>query len=178
MDSIEKSIYNWVFRGSGVVELSERLKEMPKEKDANDRFKQLNKMVEENLSKMGANRRSVPMVLRGFNIFLFALSILIVIRHINYNGFEIYNYNYNLDVKVTIGIIIVILLFSIQLLPLILGLISVILNVIIMVRHKINKTIQRVTGQRVVSTTVSLMVLFGIIMLLTALITPGSYSLF
>ena len=38
-----------------------------------------------------------------------------------------------------------------------------------MVRHKINKTVQKISGQKVVTTTISLLILFGIIIILTAI---------
>ena len=167
MDDIEKCIYNWVFKGSGAVELADRLKEMPKEQDANARFKQLNKMTEENLAKMGANKRSVPMILRGFNIFLFIIAILVVIKHIQYNGLNIY------EASGETAISILVLLLAMW--PVLMGVISIFLNLIIIFRHKINKTVQRITGQKVATTTISLIVLFGTIMIITALIAPAKF---
>ena len=45
------------------------------------------------LAKMGANKKSVPMIIRGFNVFLFILAITIVFKHITYNGLDITNTN-------------------------------------------------------------------------------------
>ena len=54
--------------------------------------------------------------------------------------------------------------FLLVLWPLLIGIISIFINLIIMVRHKINKAVQRITGQKVVTTTVSFIIIFGIIM--------------
>lgn len=162
MDDIEKYIYDWVFKGKTIIELSYRLEEMPKEKDASEKFKELNTIVEEKLAQMGANKKSVPMVIRAFNIFLFVLSVLVVIRHIIYNGIN------KISIPSSLSLYIIILLVMA-------GVASILLNIIIMVRHQINKIVQRITGQRVVTTTVSLVVLFGVIIIITAIISPGSY---
>ena len=60
MDDIEKYIYNWVFKKGSSLSLAERLKQMPKEEDANIKFEKLNNMVEKNLATMGANKKAVP----------------------------------------------------------------------------------------------------------------------
>ena len=71
MDYIEKYVYDWVFASKEMVYLTDRLEAMPKEKEANKKFKQLNKLVEANLAQKGANQAKVPLVIRGFNLFLF-----------------------------------------------------------------------------------------------------------
>lgn len=46
---------------------------------------------------------------------------------------------------------------------LLIGLLYLPINLIIIIRHKINKAVQRVSRQKVVTTTISLLVFFGII---------------
>lgn len=167
MDEIEKYVYNWVFSKKENEILNDRLKEMPKEVDANAKFKQLNKMVEENLAQKGANQAKVPLILRGFNVFLFILSLVVIFKHIMFNGFNIY-YEKAVDVKA-------ILIMMITFMPLIIGILYLPINLIIILRHKINKTVQRVSGQKVVTTTISLIVLFGVIIILTACFSPVKY---
>ena len=67
------------------------------------------------------------------------------------------------------------IIYMVPLFPFVMGILYVPINLIIIIRHKINKVIQRVTGQKVVTTTISLFVLFGAIILLTAIITPVKY---
>ena len=163
MDSIQKYVYDWVFDTKQTVELSDRLKEMPKEKEANTKFKELNKLVEDNMARLGANKQSVPKVLRVFNMFLFIIAVIVVIKHIGYNGLNMF------ETQAPIFMTLICIW------PLAIGLISIFLNVIIMIRHSLNKAVQRVSGQKIVTTTISLLVLFGIIMLVTAILTKGSY---
>ena len=90
MDEIETIIYNWVFEGANVVELAKRLGEIPKDKLANEKFERLNNITQKTLNQKGANKRTVPVLLRVFNTFLFFITIYVVIKHIMYEGFEIY----------------------------------------------------------------------------------------
>ena len=163
MDSIQKYVYDWVFDTKQTEELADRLKEMPKFTEANKKFKELNRLVEDNMARLGANKQSVPKVLRVFNMFLFIIAVIVVIKHIGYNGLNMF------ETQAPIFMTLVCIW------PLAIGLISIFLNVIIMIRHSLNKAVQRVSGQKIVTTTISLLVLFGIIMLITAILTKGSY---
>lgn len=169
IDWIEQYVYDWVFDTNNKVDLKRRLEEMPKEKKANEHFKKLNKAVEEELAQKGANEAKVPLIIRAFNIFLFILSIVLVIKHIIFNGFDIFVPNQMLTIFT------ILLSFSLAFIPVVMGLIQVILNIIIMIRHKVNKTVQKVTGQRVVTTTISTVVLFGILIVLTAIFAPAKF---
>lgn len=169
MDDIERYVYNWVFGATETVELTNRLQQMPREEKANQSFKKLNELVEQELAKKGANQAKVPLVVRGFNMFLFALSIVVIVKHIIFNGFNIYNQQTSFQILSALG------LYLIPLIPVMMGLLYLPINLIIMIRHKINKTVQRVTGQKVVTTTISLAVFFGVIILLTAILSPVKY---
>ena len=169
MDSIEKYVYDWVFENKDMVNLAYRLKDMPKDKLANKKFKELNDLVERNLATLGANQAKVPMIVRAFNMFLFILSIVVVVKHIMFNGYEIY------DSATSDYIIIEGIMFIIMLLPFFMGLLYLPLNLIVMVRHKINKTVQKISGQKVVTTTISLLILFGVIIVLTAIFSIQKY---
>lgn len=143
---------------------------MPKEKDANKKFKELNKTVEEELAKKGANEAKVPLVIRGFNIFLFVLSLVLVYKHISFNGFNLF-----LDADGIVFTITTFLIIILPFIPLVMGLIQVFLNILIMIRHKVNKTVQKVTGQKVATTTISTIVFFGIIIIITAIFIPAKF---
>ncbi len=169
MDSIEKYVYDWVFDSKEKVVLNNRLEDMPKEKEANKKFKELNKLVEENLAVKGANQAKVPLILRAFNVFLFVLSILVIYKHTMFNGFDIYNS------KISNNILLELIIYIIPLFPLLMGILYIPINLIIIIRHKINKAVQRITGQKIVTATISLLILFGVIILLTAIISSEKY---
>lgn len=170
LDNIEQYVYDWVFDGDDKVDLKYRLEKMPKEKDANKKFKELNKTVEEELAKKGANEAKVPLVIRGFNIFLFVLSLVLVYKHISFNGFNLF-----LDADGIVFTITTFLIIILPFIPLVMGLIQVFLNILIMIRHKVNKTVQKVTGQKVATTTISTIVFFGIIIIITAIFIPAKF---
>lgn len=169
MDGIERYIYDWVFNTKDTVDLNSRLDSMPRDKDANKKFKALNDMVEETLAKKGANQAKVPMYIRGLNVLLFILSVFFVAKHVLFNGFEIYS-------SQTASIFITQLFkYTIVVFPLIIGLLYIPINLIVILRHKVNKTVQKITGQKVVTTTITLVIFFGIIILFTAIFTPYNY---
>ncbi len=169
MDEVEQYVYNWLFDGREKQNLQDRLKQMPKEPIANKKFKDLNKIVEKNLTQIGANEAKVPMWVRVFNVFLFIIALLVVIKHILFNGFSVYSSS-------AFGLVVYrLIIIIIPLFPLAMALLYIPINLIIVVRHKINKCIQKITGQRVVTTTVSLVILFGIIIALTYVFSPVKY---
>ena len=169
MDNIERYVYNWVFNGSGIVDLQKRLQEMPQEEKANEKFKQLNELAERELSSIRANEARVPTWLRVFNTILFVLCLGVTVRHILYNGLNIYS-----NVKYA-DLIFMLVILSFSMFPLVLGLICGILNIIVIIRHKINNAVQKITGQKIVTTTVSLLVLFSVIIIITHFVTPFKY---
>ena len=91
MDEIERYVYNWIFAGSGAVNLADALKKLPEDKIANEKFKELNKMVQKSLNQKGSNLKGVPKILRIFNTILFIVSIYISIKHMIFQGVEIYS---------------------------------------------------------------------------------------
>ena len=65
--------------------------------------------------------------------------------------------------------------FSIILIMLFMIILNWAMNLIVIIRHKINKTVQRITGQKIATTTISLLVLFGSMIILTAIFSPVKY---
>ena len=59
--------------------------------------------------------------------------------------------------------------------PIAMGLLYLPINLIIIIRHKINKSVQRVTGQKVATTTISILIVFVIIIILTAIFASNKY---
>ena len=93
MDKIERYVYNWIFELQGKVNLQKRLEEIGKDKIANKKFKTLNDIAKRKLNQIGANKSKVPVFLRVLNVGLLIVAIIIVIRHIMFNGFDIYTNN-------------------------------------------------------------------------------------
>ena len=89
MDEIERYVYNWFFGSASRRNLVERLKEMPKEKDANMKFRTLNEMAGKTLQSYGANQQ-MPQGLRIFNTLLLGICIVLILLHIQFNGLNIY----------------------------------------------------------------------------------------
>ena len=168
MDEIEKYVYDWIFGKNGVLNLADRLKEIPKQKDANKRFKELNEMAKSKLNKVGANISKVPVALRIFNVVLFLLSIILVFMHFQYNKLEIYDFN---SIYLNIGIVVQLLLIF---LPIFMGIIYILMNFLVATRHRVHKLIRKFTGQKIATTTASIVLIFLVIILITAIFTKTS----
>ena len=55
---------------------------MPKDKNANNKFKTLDKLAKRELNELGANNVSVPKIIRIINVILLIGAIILVIYHI------------------------------------------------------------------------------------------------
>ena len=139
MDEIEKYIYHWLFGDKTSIDFAERLKELPKEDDANKKFKQLSKMAKAKLNRVGANVSKVPMAVRVFNPE--------AIKGISIEIIEVF-----------------LLCF-----PMLLGILYIPIYLMICTRHRVNKAIRKFTGQKVVTTTVTIVLIFFVVMLITLL---------
>ena len=160
MDEVERCVYEWIFGTREQIELIDALKEMPKNKNANEKFKSLNKMVQNKLNEKGINKKGVPKVLRIFNTILFAIAVIVAIKHILYEGMEIYS---NMDMIFAIFVILI------SMLPFTMMLLYIPILLIVGIRHKITKLIHKITGQRVIITAISIIAIFLIIIVLTIL---------
>lgn len=155
MDKIEKFIYNWVLNSDEVV-LENRLKAIPKDKNANHMFKMLNNLTKTELKKIGANSIAVPPIIRALNVIILIGMIIFVIYHVT-----------TLDFKQTLSLITILSPYLIIICPTV---ITLLLNVIIKIRHLVSKNVQKITGQKVVSTTITMIILTAIVMIITAFI--------
>ena len=168
MDEIEKFIYNWIFvKGDENVNLQGRLEELPKEKTARENFKNLSKYVKNKTNELGANKAKVPVPLRVLNVGILIIAILEVIRHIMFNGFDVYTSNSSLLAMLVGGMI--------YILPLVIMLAYIPISILIILRHRVNNLLQKVTGKKIVTTTVTILVIFAIIIILTAIFSPIKY---
>lgn len=167
MDDIERFVYNWVFN-SPTIDLVERLKRLPKEKEANKKFKELNNKAQDKLKSIGANKE-MPLGIKIFNTFLFAISIIVICIHIRFNVFNIYSFeNIGAELKAYI-------LFGLALFPLLMAIIYIPIRILIMIRHGVNRLTKKITGKRIVNTTITIVIIFAIIIIATTIIAPNSF---
>lgn len=174
MDDVEKEIHSIIFefvqKESEEVDLVQKLKDMPKIEETYKKFNGLNYIAKAELNKHGANRQSVPMAFRIYNIFMFMVAIVLCIYNIN---------EACLDIKITVStvlwcfLIIALMLMSI---PLIIALCYLVLKVIGYTKKGINKINElKLNGQKIVSTSVSIILSTIILNIVTALVTHNIY---
>ena len=160
MDIIEKYVYDWVFDGQASTELSDALKNMANSGEANEKFTQLNRLVQNKLNNKGANTQSVPHGLRVINTILFFVVLVIAFIHIHIEGFEIYS---SMDILLTVFYI------SVAFLPIVLWLIYIPIYILMKVRHRVTSLLHKITGQKVITTSVAIIAIFLIILIITIL---------
>ena len=166
MDEVESYVYDWIFTFSrGEVNLQECLEGLGQDEDASIKFKELNNIVKKKINKLGANKSKVPLFIRMINIGILIASILVIIAHIATNKFEVYINNISI-----LHVIILILC-----LPVIIFVIYLVISIIAKIKHKVNRLVQKITGQKVVIKTLTILSIFLLIIILTAIFSPVKY---
>lgn len=168
MDMVEKYVYDWIFKYNDCIDLSYALERMPKDEEANKKFKQLNKIVQQELNKKGANNQSVPKFLRIFNTILFIFIIFLSIHHILYQGFDI-------DAN-KIGLLLPIIVYAFALSPMLIMIFYLPISLIVTLRHGITRIVHKITGKKVVTTAITIITLSLIVLVLTILFVPTEYK--
>lgn len=166
MDKIERFIYNWVFKNEDKINLADRLEKLPRDIDASEKFAQLDVLARTSLNEIGANENKVPKILQIFNNIILIASLIWGMVSIQELMFNIFNKNEILGTVVSelyfVGIIVV------ALFPFIYACLYLILRIIFGIRRIIIKGVQKYSGQRIISTSLTILVF-------TILIIIGTY---
>ena len=150
MDKIELFIYNWLFTGEKET-LVERLQEMPKVKNANFKFKELDRLAKKELKDLGANKSSVPNIIKAINVMLLCGAIFLVVYHI-----KSIEFNENILPLMLLAPIIVVL---IPLIP------KLVMYMAVKIRHLVTNNIQN--AQKITTTSISIIIISLLIMAIT-----------
>lgn len=165
MDKIEKYIYHWIFQKNEKVNLANRLESLAKEPIANEKFKALDILAKNQLNVLGANRAAVPGFVRLINNILLILTFVwahISIQELVFNVF-------NSQVLMQFGLKVT--AYIIAFFPIVMGLVYIPIYLIVSIRRMVLGGVQKFSGQKVVSTTITILVFASIIMLITGLFT-------
>ena len=168
MDKIERYVYNWIFASErDNVHLQARLEAIGRDAHANLKFKNLNNLVKRKTNEIGANKSKVPIPLRVLNVGLLIIAIILVIRHIMFNGFDVYTS--------TMSIVGFVFVNGLYYLPLIIAFSYIPIYILVALRHRVNNVLQKITGQKVVTTSVTIILVIVLIVILTAIFSPIKY---
>ena len=172
MDTIEKSVHNIFFDiiwGSDKIDLEEQLKIIKKDKEFYKKIDKLNIVAKKELNNIKANKNKVPIELRFFNFFVLFLSIAICVVHIANNGLNIKVY----DSTILIGMFVI--TFLITIIPVIALFFHIIMYFMARTRRIINILNEKLTGQKIVATSISVILTFIIIIILTLIFSYSKY---
>lgn len=165
MDKIEKYIYHWIFQKDEKVDLGNRLSSIAKEETANHKFKNIDLLAKNQLNGLGANRAAVPSYVRILNNFLLILTLIWAYVSIQKLVFNLFNK----AALVSLGMDL--LIYGIACFPIIMAIAYIPLMLIIGIRRRILDGVQKFSGQKVVTTTITILILASIVMLITGLFT-------
>lgn len=173
MTETEKYVHSWFFDSVYLeeekVDFTKRLRQMSGQKESYDKLMELNKKAKKELNKIGANQNRVPLGIKAYNFFLLFVAILMCASHISSNGLNIQIH------ESTILIFVAIVFAIILVIPLIVAIGYLIFNVMAYTKRAINLINEKFTGQKIISTIISIVIVFLIIIVLTAIFAESKY---
>lgn len=177
MDEIELFIYNWVFNEKNDTFLEERLEEMSGDADAIEKFLELNELAKKKFSELKVNETKVPKYIRIFNTVIFIFCIFFTFFYLASKGELLSDilHNYSNNYQLVIRFAFAMFIYATCLFPIFIFFLIMPFGLLIALRANINKILQKITGQKVVTTTICLFVFFGILMILTYFFIPFKY---
>ena len=171
LDEIERYVLNWLFGfyEKDKIELSQKLKEISKNKEFIKHLKNLNQMTQKKLNSIGANVNKVPLLLRMSNVFVLIFSIILVAVHIASNGLNIHIY------ETTVIMILAILFGILLILPVIALLMHVVLVISVLIKRAIKNEMIEKSGKEIVTTSVIILLTTLLFALVAYLVLPDKY---
>ena len=173
MSDTEKYVHSWFFDSVYLeeekVDFTKRLKEMSGQKESYDKLMELNDKAKKELNKIGANKNKVPLGIKLYNFLLLFMAICVCSNHIANNGLNIQIY------ESTIFIFCAIVAIMILIIPLVVLFGYIVFNIMAYCRRVINLVNEKFTGQKIISTIISILLVFVIIIILTAIFAESKY---
>lgn len=173
LDQIEKLIVEMFFENDSKIELASYTKAMAKNESKINKIKLLDKQVAVTLSKLGANKETMPKSLRIFHTIVFILVCVFIIGII---AFNLYLKDINLF-NLSISYLYLIFL----LLPMMFGIIFVILKIlnffIVLIKKGIRKLVYKFSNKDLMVTAAEIIGLSLVVFLLLAVISGETYVL-
>jgi len=172
MDKIEAYIHRWLFewvtKEDEKIDLSLRLKEMSREKESYKKLDKLDDLALSLLNEIGLNKNQVPSILKIYNIIIFVFGLFVSVMYIK----TMLLINTNILAMIFVLAIICVLFLVI---PLIAFLIQLMFQFLAYSRRIVNIYNERITGQRIVATSVSVILITFLTMFLTYMVTKNVY---
>ena len=163
-DEVEKYILDWLrITDKTEVELIKKLNGLSKLQGSSKKFKTLDEKTMEILNKMGANKSKVPVLLKLLNNLLFIIGIALGI--INISNSDISNSKSNFS-----NIII-------EFIPYLFYAAILFIYLIHRIKNSIDKHIQKINGQKITSTSITIVLVVILIMTITTVLHGNSYIL-
>ncbi len=192
MDLIEKDIYDWIFEeipnykrgvrnvtfistnedGVTEIDLIKWLEELPENQDTYPKLKELNLNVKKRVNQLGANKESVPSILKMFNNILLIVALFLVSNHIMHSGMEM------IVTSIQILYYMVILMFAIIILPILYTVSLIFLQFI----YNFFKTSQEITegytGRKIIAKSISIIFATIVLMVICVIFAKGSFIMY
>lgn len=192
LDMIEKEIYDWMFeeipnfiKGSfdydyikkskeGIIEIDlvKRIKAITESEDTYGRLKELNYNVKKRLQAKGANKESVPPLLKLLNNILIIISVCLVANHILKNGMDITI----TDLQIVYAMFIMI--FAIVILPVIYVFSLVCIEFMRVIFRVLHQVTEGYTGRQLIAKSISIALATFIVIAIYAIFAKDYYIIY
>lgn len=173
MTEVEKYVHSWFFNQVYLeeekVDFAQRLKQMSWQEESYDKLMELDKIAKKELNKMGANKNKVPLGIKIYNFLLVFMAICVCSNHIANNGLNLKIY------ESTVLIFFAIVAIMILVIPLVILIGQLVFGMMAYSKRVINLVNEKFTGQKIVSTIIAIVILFTIIVILTAIFAESKY---
>lgn len=164
-DEIETYILDWVMIKTN-LNLIDRLEEIPKTEIASQKFEKLDEKAMEELNQLGANKATVPWIIKALNNVIFVIGIVLSLINIK-NAISIVNE----------GFLPIIIYFLMIAAPALLFLMIIPIKIYYYTKKSVNKLVQKINGQKITITTISIILIFTFIMVITMIFSKNQIAL-
>ena len=158
--------------GTIEIDLVAKFDEIVLDDDLIARLKYINELTQKRLNVIGANKQSVPALLKLFNNFLLFLSILLISFHVLSNGMEFSINSLHIFVLMYIGIAVI------SILPILYVIIILLYGII----RALNKSLQDITsgisGRKLIAKTASIVFATFLMLFAYALFAKNTYAIY
>lgn len=154
------------------VDLIAKFDEIVADENIIDRLKYINSLVQKRLNAVGANKQSVPPILKFFNNILLAFAIILISFHIVSNGLEFSINSLHIFALMYIGVIVI------SILPVIYILILLIYGMIRALYKSLQDITSGITGRKLIAKTASIVFATFLMLFFYALFARNTFAIY
>ena len=158
--------------GTIEIDLIAKFDEIVLDDDLIARLKYLNELTQRRLNAIGANRQSVPVLIKLFNNFLLFISIILISFHVLSNGLEFSVNNLHIFILLYIGVAVI------SILPVLYALILIIYGIIRALNKSLQDITSGITGRKLIAKIASIAFATFLMIFVYAIFAHNTYAIY